>query len=144
MSVLRSAIAAMLVFAALPAPAAEPLRLIVISDVHVSPAGTVAPTFHSAVARIVERRPRFVVIAGDSTNGNKGDHHSPAAIEKWWKALRSALEPLRKAGIPVLPVAGNHDAYRAAHRQGCNRNRRRREACAGPRRAGALHMESPV
>jgi len=93
-------------------------KFIVVSDIHVSPKAVVAPAFKAVVERIVERKPRFVVIVGDSTNGNKDDHHTAATVAKWWKALRGALEPLRAAGIPVLPVAGNHDSYRDVHRRG--------------------------
>jgi hypothetical protein len=65
-----------------------------------------------AIAAIVALRPRLVVVTGDHTNG--GDKDSPATVaasEKWWKVFAEQLRPLRDAGIPVLPVAGNHDAY---------------------------------
>ena len=52
-------------------------------------------------------KPRVVVITGDFTNGSPKGGVNP----KWWPAVLDALAPLKKAGIPVLPVAGNHDAY---------------------------------
>lgn len=69
------------------------------------------------VAAIVAMKPRFVVIAGDSTNGNASDTPGiVAGTDKGWALLAEALEPLRAAHIPVLPVAGNHDSYLAGHR----------------------------
>ncbi len=79
----------------------------VLSDLHL-------PNFHAAtvdrtVAALIERQVRFVVITGDHTNGSGLD--GPGRRDAWWDALARALGPLRDAGIPVLPVAGNHDSY---------------------------------
>ncbi len=92
-------------------------KFAVVSDIHVYPTGRVAPAFDRLVRELVALRPRFVVIDGDSTNGNTDDTHGQATCMGWWRSLRKSLEPLREAGIPVLPVAGNHDYYREPHRQ---------------------------
>jgi hypothetical protein len=77
----------------------------------------VDPELPRAVAAIVALRPRLVVVTGDHTNG--GDKDSAATVAasgRWWKIFTDHLRPLRDAGIPVLPVAGNHDAYLAGQR----------------------------
>jgi predicted phosphodiesterase len=89
----------------------------VMSDLHL-PNYKLA-TVNKTVAALVAMHPRFVVITGDHTNGGALDgplraRHAPM----WWKTITQALQPLRTAGIPVLPVAGNHDNYLAWHREG--------------------------
>jgi UDP-2,3-diacylglucosamine pyrophosphatase LpxH len=90
----------------------------VLSDIHVSRKSEVAPAFGQVVKELVALKPRLVVIVGDSTNGNPGDTYDLETIRSWWRALDGALAPLREAGIAVFSVAGNHDSYRAEHRQG--------------------------
>ena len=92
-----------------------PWTFAVMSDLHLP--NDHAPTVHKTVAALVELRVRFVVITGDHTNGSGLDgaglvHHSTG----WWEAVTTALQPLRDAGIAVLPVAGNHDSYLAEQR----------------------------
>jgi 3',5'-cyclic AMP phosphodiesterase CpdA len=99
-------------------PAATPWSFIVISDLHTPNDGSVSPALQRLVGAVIAERPRFVIVAGDSTNGNPTD--SPGRVRmatRWWDAMRETLMPLRRAGIPVLPVAGNHDAYRRGHRE---------------------------
>jgi hypothetical protein len=105
-----------------PGPAAPakrpPWTFAVMSDIHMPRRNLqVVPELPRAIAAIAALRPRFVVVTGDHTNG--GDHDSPATVAasvKWWKVFADQLRPLRDAGIPVLPVAGNHDAYLAGQR----------------------------
>jgi len=101
-----------------PAPKQAPWTFAVMSDIHMPRRNLkVVPELPRAIAAIVGLRPRFVVITGDHTNG--GDKDSPATVAasaKWWKVFADQLRPLRDAGIPVLPVAGNHDAYLAGQR----------------------------
>jgi hypothetical protein len=60
------------------------------------------------VAALIDLDVRLVVVTGDHTNGNPGDR--PRTFEAdGWVDVRRALQPLRDAHIPVLPVAGNHD-----------------------------------
>jgi predicted phosphodiesterase len=98
--------------AALPdAPAAaKSWQFVVISDVHLpNPKRAI---IDKTIAAIVEMKPRFVVVAGDHTNGNPTD--PPALVAgstRWWKVVTEALQPLRDAHVAVLPIAGNHDTY---------------------------------
>jgi predicted phosphodiesterase len=98
------------------APTAPPWTFIVVSDIHLpNPKRAV---IDKMFATIIEMKPRFVVVAGDSTNGNPTD--PPALVAgstHWWKVVTEALTPLRDAKIAVLPVAGNHDSYLPGQRQ---------------------------
>jgi predicted phosphodiesterase len=104
--------------AADPAPRPGPWTLAVMSDIHMPRRDLrVDAELTLTIAAIVALRPRLVVITGDHTNG--GERDSPetvAASAAWWRVLVAQLRPLRDAGIPVLPVAGNHDAYLAGQR----------------------------
>jgi predicted phosphodiesterase len=96
--------------AAMPDAAAEPLRFVVLSDLHLP-----NPKLETAkiVAAVAAMHPRFVAIVGDFTNGSdKRDNADP----KWWAAIDDVLAPLRSAKIPILPIAGNHDSYFAKQR----------------------------
>ena len=104
-----------------PAVAAKgtaPWRFVVLSDIHVYSDGSIPADALAVVRNVTALHPRFVVITGDSTNGNKGDRFSVRSIDRWWQALHTLLEPLYAARIPVLSVAGNHDTYRVQHRDG--------------------------
>lgn len=97
---------------------APAIELAVVSDIHVFASSAKVPeAFHRVVADLVADPPDAVVLAGDSTSGNPSDGVSLEKAKTWWRALQSALEPLRKAGIGILPVPGNHDFYTPAHRQ---------------------------
>lgn len=111
------AVAIGLSLAAGAAARADGWKFAVVSDIHVYPDGRVAPAFDRLVRELVALQPRFVVIDGDSTNGNTDDTYGLETCQGWWRSLRKSLEPFREAGIPVLPVAGNHDFYRKPHRQ---------------------------
>ncbi|MBI3543231.1 MAG: metallophosphoesterase [Deltaproteobacteria bacterium] len=115
------ALAALLVALASPVSAAsadEPLRIAVLSDIHIYPNGKITPEFIKLAQRLVELKPDAVVITGDSTNGNPGDKVTAGRVKMWWKRLRVAISPLVEAHIPVLPAPGNHDTYREVHRRG--------------------------
>ncbi|MBI5209189.1 MAG: metallophosphoesterase [Elusimicrobia bacterium] len=90
----------------------------VISDIHVYTNGTLTPAFKPLVEHLAALRPRFVIMAGDLTSGNEDDDFGLDDVRGWWSALKESLQPLSRAGIPVLPMPGNHDQYRAVHRQG--------------------------
>lgn len=55
------------------------------------------------VRTALDRRVAFVVLAGDIYDGDWRDHNTGLFF-------KSALLPLRDAGIPVFLIAGNHDA----------------------------------
>jgi len=89
----------------------------VLSDIHAPNDGKMWPAITKTVAALVAMHPRAVVITGDFTNGLPTDSAGRiAGTKKLWRAIAIALEPLRAARIPVLPVAGNHDAYVQAQR----------------------------
>ncbi|HEX7842996.1 MAG TPA: metallophosphoesterase [Kofleriaceae bacterium] len=88
-----------------------------ISDLHIALDGSIPTKLHQVVAALITSRPRLVVVTGDFTNGDPGDLAGRIVrAPQWWRAARQALEPLRAAGIPVLPAAGNHDSYLRAYR----------------------------
>jgi hypothetical protein len=103
-----------------PAPPAPPLSFAVLSDLHLPAAKSDRPPAAAAhmIDQLVAKHPRFVVVTGDFTNGNLGDKPGQTRYRAHaWRAVRNLLEPLRTAGIPVLPIAGNHDAYLAGQRR---------------------------
>jgi hypothetical protein len=97
-----------------------PWSFVVLSDIHVDPRHLhVSHEFEAVVKNLTDykakqsenpKQPalRFVVINGDSTNGNTYNH-DPEKIHAWWKAFEAGIEPLLKHGIPVFIVPGNHD-----------------------------------
>lgn len=92
-------------------------RFAIISDVHVYSTGKVPGSFTTVLAQLAELAPRFVVLGGDATVGNPEDGVPSERVRLWWHSMHDALRPLREAGIPILPIAGNHDYYTPAHRQ---------------------------
>ncbi|MBI3558637.1 MAG: metallophosphoesterase, partial [Deltaproteobacteria bacterium] len=68
-------------------------KIVVLSDIHVGAKGQVTPEFRKLIERLVEQKPKAVVLAGDSTDGNPGDHYQIKDVRKWWKALRDAIAP---------------------------------------------------
>lgn len=88
-------------------PKPGPWTFAVLSDLHVP--NYFDTTVERTVAALIAMKVRLVVITGDHTNGSPLD--GPGRKDRWWATLRRVLEPLRAAGIPVLPVAGNHDSY---------------------------------
>ena len=91
----------------------------VLSDLHLpNPRSAV---IDREVAALIAMGVRFVVVTGDHTNGSAGVDHRRGRVNAWWAAVTGALAPLRDAGIPVLPIAGNHDTYLAWQRDGFER-----------------------
>lgn len=90
----------------------------IVSDIHVKISGQVQPAFVQVSQLLAGMGPRFVVMNGDATVGNERDGVPQDKVEGWWRALREAMSPIAAAGIPILPIAGNHDYYTDAHRQG--------------------------
>jgi 3',5'-cyclic AMP phosphodiesterase CpdA len=90
----------------------------IVSDIHVKSSGEVHEAFRQVVQILSAMGPRFVVLSGDATVGNPNDGVGDAKVSFWWQSLREAMSPLPAAGIPILPIAGNHDYYTSAHRRG--------------------------
>ena len=102
-----------------PRPRPEPrpgapgvVTVAVLSDLHTPNDGEVSAPLERLVAALLELRPTAVVITGDFTNGDVTDGlWRQRRATMWYAAVRTALAPLTRAGIPVFPVAGNHDSY---------------------------------
>jgi predicted phosphodiesterase len=92
------------------------LRVVVIADIN-SSYGTVgySPQVHTAIERIVGLEPDLVIGAGDLIAGQqRAPHLDRERLQAMWAAFdREVLAPLATAGIPFLPVPGNHDASAA-------------------------------
>lgn len=118
----------------------RPWSAVILSDIHVYKDGTVERNFLELVNCLVPLRPKFVVITGDSTNGNKSDGVSKEKAALWWRSLKASLMPLTQAGAQLFPVAGNHDYYDPVHQ------RAYKEAWAEPlkRQSQALEGNPPL
>ena len=91
----------------------------VLSDLHLpNPRSAV---IDREIAALIPMGVRFVVVTGDHTNGSAVVDHRRARVNAWWTSITNTLAPLREAGIPVLPIAGNHDTYLAWQREGFER-----------------------
>jgi acid phosphatase type 7 len=104
--------------AGLAAEATSPRRwqFAVLSDLHLpNPRSAV---IDREVAALIAMKVRFVVVTGDDTNGSAGVDHRQKRVDAWWASVTRALQPLRDAGIAVLPIAGNHDTYLPWQREG--------------------------
>lgn len=111
-----------------PSHSTHAARIAVLSDIHIYRSGNIPTPLPAAIEETLRLKPDAVVLLGDSTSGNPDDGSSPDTVRMWWRSLQTALGPIQKAGIPILPVPGNHDFYTEAQRQGY------REAWAGPPR----------
>jgi hypothetical protein len=87
----------------------QPWTFAVLSDLHLP--NDHAEIVDATVAALVKQKVRFVVITGDHTNGSDLFSGHARKWQTWWPTIRAALQPLRDAGIPVFPIAGNHDTY---------------------------------
>jgi Icc-related predicted phosphoesterase len=86
--------------------------MVVMSDFN-GPYGstTYRETVHEGVRLVVEvLRPEVVLSAGDLVAGQKRGLTEEQIAAMWAGFEAAVVRPLREAGIPFLPVAGNHDA----------------------------------
>jgi hypothetical protein len=90
----------------------------VLGDVHVTTGGAVPAGFTAVVRAVSALHPRCVVLCGDATSGNPDDGQPIERVRLWWHAFQDALAPIRTQGTPILAIAGNHDFYTQAHRDG--------------------------
>ena len=92
---------------------ARPLLIAVISDLNGS-YGTIGygrPVL-DAVAMIIAKKPDLVIVSGDMVAGQRRSPKlTTAELQQMWAGFeRDVAGPLRAASIPVVAVAGNHDA----------------------------------
>lgn len=118
-----AALGALLFFAAgiSPARCAEQAwKFAVVSDIHLGkadPSKKGGAFLDRLVNRLIAERVDLVVLAGDLTRGNPDDKAPLEEVRQWWRNVHETVKPLQAAGIPVVPLPGNHDQYTAAHRQ---------------------------
>ncbi len=89
------------------------MRLVVISDLNSSYGSLTYPqTVPAAIKRILELKPDLVLITGDMVAGQRPSKLlNELELTAMWEVFeRVVAKPLRQAGIPLLAVAGNHDA----------------------------------
>ncbi len=91
----------------------KPLRVVVLSDFNES-YGSTRYTRHvdEAVARAIALKPDLVISTGDMVAGQRlNPSLTRAQIEPMWRAFHDKVsDPLTRAGVPFVAVAGNHDA----------------------------------
>jgi predicted MPP superfamily phosphohydrolase len=83
----------------------RPIRVVLLSDIHIGSAASDAPRLRRIVAQVDALRPDLILIAGDFIFGERADGamlHGPAMIAP----LRALHAPLG-----VVAVAGNHDYH---------------------------------
>lgn len=75
---------------------------------------------HEVMGRLTPR-PDFVCFVGDLIWGLTRDHRpnadAAALRAEWDRALGAEMKPLADLGVPVYPIAGNHDTFNAASEQ---------------------------
>jgi len=105
----------------LTASSAEPLRVIIVSDLNGSYGSTkYEPGVDVAMARIVELQPNLVLSTGDMVAGQRRPHLSPGQVASMWEAFHAHVStPLQQASIPFAVTPGNHDgsAYKGFTRE---------------------------
>lgn len=94
------------------AATAETLRVAVLADMN-GPYGSAQ--YHDdvtgAVRRVVSLAPDLVILDGDMVAGQRRPALGEARIREMWAAFHDTISsPLARAGIPVAPAPGNHDA----------------------------------
>ncbi len=94
----------------LPIPSSDGLRLGLISDLNSSYGSTTyIPAVHQGLRHLLALRPALMVCAGDMVAGQKRGL-SASHLERMWDGFaRDVLQPVRRQGVPFLPVIGNHD-----------------------------------
>ena len=86
------------------------LRVGLISDLNSSYGSTsYIPAVHQGLEQLIALQPDLVVCAGDMVAGQMRGL-SGQQLDGMWRGFETAvLQPLQKAGIPLLPAIGNHD-----------------------------------
>lgn len=100
-----------------PAVGERSFRLVVISDTNgrygsIEPAPAGAPEALATIRGAL--RPDLVVHNGDQIAGGGRYEYPPEQIDAMWTAFHATItDVILSAGIPLLPVPGNHDVFPA-------------------------------
>lgn len=91
---------------------AESFRFVAISDLNASYGSTTYNAHvHALIGKITsDLHPELVISAGDLVAGQKRGLTEEQILAMWSGFDSVVAAPLRMAGIPFAPVAGNHDA----------------------------------
>ncbi|MFC1753077.1 metallophosphoesterase [Thermoproteota archaeon] len=81
-------------------------RFVILGDTHMSRAQTEKQK--KMIQKVIELKPSFVVSTGDMINGEKGS--TPDKITELWGYFDAFIDPIKQAGIPFVPISGNHDS----------------------------------
>jgi len=102
----------LLLFFPVTGTAAEPLRVVIISDMNGSYGSTRYETsVGGAMGRILDMKPALVISTGDMVAGQRRPHLLRKEIEPMWQSFHEHVSnPLADAGIPFAVTPGNHDA----------------------------------
>ena len=86
------------------------LRVGLISDLNSSYGSTsYIPAVHQGLEQLIDLQPELVVCAGDMVAGQMRGL-TGEQLDGMWRGFETAvLQPLQRAGIPLLPAIGNHD-----------------------------------
>lgn len=94
-----------------PPTGKESFRFAAISDLNASYGSTTySSSVHASVELLQQLKPELVISAGDLVAGQKRGLEEEQIWAMWDGFTGAVTDPLRKAGIPFAPTAGNHDA----------------------------------
>jgi len=88
--------------------AAPPIKVALVSDIHIGNAAMDVKRLDAIVAQINEAKPDLILLAGDFVVG-----HGPSGIAPRAASLTSPLSKL-KAPLGVIAILGNHDYWTSA------------------------------
>lgn len=91
-----------------PRHTGSPLRIALISDIHIGGYHVPAERVERLVAMINDQAPDIVLIPGDFINGHTPRTETPAAFQA---EVEAGLDHLAGLTAPVFATIGNHDAW---------------------------------
>ncbi len=100
--------------------------VIAFSDIHLhSKANSEKSYIPSKFKNLIKKLPsyikknnvKFIFLLGDTTSGNETDTFTLSETKRWWKAIYDEFSPIKKLGVHIIPIAGNHDFYTKNHQE---------------------------
>jgi len=82
-------------------------KFVVLGDSRGSDNGVNSETLNILVKAVIAEKPRLVIFTGDLVTGSFVSGSTLGKELKWWRTL--FVEPMRKEGIAVYPIRGNHE-----------------------------------